>query len=609
MKRLETLLRSKERELARAEKANSAQERESKHWQARLDAVERELAQAKKRPEGSILRTEERLLREMAGLRAQFEELLARHVEVLQGSIYDLQAEADEDPEKPEYRKVVRRLRETVRDGVPPGATILVVSKGDENLVNLYGRRAWHFPRAESGEYAGYHPKSDLSAIAHLEALRAQGADHILFPATAFWWLDYYPQLMRHLEERYRCVVNDDSCALFALEPAPDSPTNGWKNEFRDFLDEYRLSFGRDPAILDLHTGFDLAQQFPEHVVFAPPAERNGLPYLDDTIDIVAVLQSKAAHVAEANRVASAAVLAFSSARRNGQRLDARWKVEPTEQPSVSIVIPCYDGLKHTDACLSSLRETLPRTVQCEIVVVDDASQDGTAARLDELEQLDERIKVVRNTENLGFLQSSNRGAEAAIGDVLVFLNNDTILLPRWLEPLLRVFAEHEDVGVVGGRLVYPDGTLQEAGGLVFADGSAWKYGYREPDPANPLFSFFRKVDYCSGCLFATRRSLFTELGGFDAGYAPGFYEDTDYCFAVRKRGLHVYYEPESTIVHIEGATAGTDLERGPKRHQVLNQRKFVRKWKDLLAGQPKRPELLDATSLSTLTLRREENP
>jgi GT2 family glycosyltransferase len=228
---------------------------------------------------------------------------------------------------------------------------------------------------------------------------------------------------------------------------------------------------------------------------------------------------------------------------------------------------------------------------------------------LAEVAALDDRVKVITNETNVGFLGSANRGAEAATGEILVFLNNDTILLPGWLPPLLEVFEGRADVGAVGGRLVYPDGSLQEAGGLVFADGSAAKVGYGDPDPEAPLYSYLREADYCSGCLLATKRSVFAELGGFDSRYAPGFYEDTDYCFALREQGLRVYYQPESTIVHVEGATAGTDLKRGPKRYQVSNAKKFTQKWKDALKRQPRRPKVLSPEALYELATPREEAP
>ena len=148
-----------------------------------------------------------------------------------------------------------------------------------------------------------------------------------------------------------------------------------------------------------------------------------------------------------------------------------------------------------------------------EIVVVDDASTDGTGEWLDDLAERNPMVTVLRNERNAGFLESCNRAADVATGEFLLFLNNDTILLPGWLPPLLRVFAERDDAGAAGGRLLYPDGRLQEAGGLVFRDGSAWKFGYGDPDPEAPVFSYLREVDYCSGCLLATPRSRLRRAG------------------------------------------------------------------------------------------------
>jgi GT2 family glycosyltransferase len=533
---------------------------------------------------------------------------LIQAIEDLQGSVYNLQAGGSHgvQPEDSDYRQLVRRIQEVVRTEIPFDSTVIVVSKGDETLVDLYGRQAWHFPQNEEGRWAGYHPKSSLPAIAHLESLRANGGDYLLFPATALWWLDEYSGLRRHLEQRYRMARRTDgTCLIFSLRERPDTGPS-WREELTDVIEEFRGGFGRDPALLDWHTGLELSGVLPEHAVFSPPVEGNGLPYIDGSIDLVVLGGIDPASLAEAKRVASAAVIAIPGKSENGEVAEVHWqKRPPTATPSVSIVIPCHNGLPHTTACLQTLSETLPSAFRGEVIVVDDASSDATAVWLDELSSRDSRIRVIRNTTNRGFLHSVTRGAEAADGDMLLFLNNDTVLLPGWLPPLLRVFAERKDAGAVGGRLLYPDGRLQEAGGLVFADGSAWKLGYGELDPEASIYSYLREVDYCSGCLLATPRALFEELGGFDKRYAPGFYEDTDYCLAVRKHGLRVIYQPESTIVHAEGGTAGTDLERGPKRYQVVNQKKFERKWRKELKQQPRRPDVLDTRSLEALAAAR----
>ncbi|WP_306673734.1 glycosyltransferase, partial [Tahibacter caeni] len=250
-------------------------------------------------------------------------------------------------------------------------------------------------------------------------------------------------------------------------------------------------------------------------------------------------------------------------------------------QPQVSIVIPVYNKIAYTLACLQSLARHAG-TATFEVIVVDDCSGDETQQRLADVDGL----RVIRNAQNLGFVGSCNAGAAAARGDFVLFLNNDTVVTPGWLEALLRCFAEEPDAGLVGAKLVYPDGRLQEAGGIVFRDGSGWNYG-RFDDPADPRYNFRREADYCSGAAILLRRSLFESLGGFDARYAPAYYEDTDLAFAVRAAGLKVYYEPQSTVIHFEGITAGTDTGSGTKRYQVVNREKFLAKWESALALQP----------------------
>ena len=252
-----------------------------------------------------------------------------------------------------------------------------------------------------------------------------------------------------------------------------------------------------------------------------------------------------------------------------------------SDAPRVSIVIPVYDKVAYTVACLRSIVEHAGST-PFEVIVVDDASTDATPRRLADVAG----IRNLRNATNLGFVGSCNAGAAAARGDYLLFLNNDTLVTGGWLEALVGCIESAPQAGLVGARLVYPDARLQESGGIVFRDGSGWNYG-RFEDPDDARYGFRREVDYCSGAAILLRRELFRDLGGFDTRYAPAYYEDTDLAFAVRASGRKVYVEPAATVVHFEGVTAGTDTAGGIKRYQIVNHEKFLAKWHDALARQP----------------------
>ena len=258
------------------------------------------------------------------------------------------------------------------------------------------------------------------------------------------------------------------------------------------------------------------------------------------------------------------------------------FSVPGSDEPLVSIIIPVHNKFAYTAACLRSLAQHAAQT-RFEVIVVDDLSSDCTEQRLSRIEG----IRVSRNAENLGFVGSCNAGAAMARGEFVLFLNNDTLVTPGWLEALLRCFEEEANVGLVGARLIYPDGRLQEAGGIIFSDGSGWNYG-RFEDTEDTRFMFRREVDYCSGAAIMLRRSLFERLGRFDTRYAPAYYEDTDLAFSVRAAGFKVCYEPRSRVVHFEGITAGTDTGSGMKRYQVINQAKFLDKWSHALGAQPK---------------------
>ena len=259
----------------------------------------------------------------------------------------------------------------------------------------------------------------------------------------------------------------------------------------------------------------------------------------------------------------------------------APFTVPRAETPRVSVIIPVYGQLPYTLACLRSIVRYAPEAA-IEVIVVDDASPDDSA---DTLAQID-GLKLLRNPANLGFIGSCNAGAAAARGDHLFFLNNDTQVTPGWLDRLLECFDEEPGCGIAGSRLSYPDGRLQEAGAIVYADGEAWNYG-RFEKRNDPRFLYRRDVDYITGAALMIDAALFRQIGGFDSRYAPAYCEDMDLAFAVRAAGRRVVYEPASEVIHFEGISAGTDPFAGMKQYQLANRAKFIDKWANALARQP----------------------
>ena len=259
-------------------------------------------------------------------------------------------------------------------------------------------------------------------------------------------------------------------------------------------------------------------------------------------------------------------------------------RLPTSDRPLVSVIIPCFGKPWLTLQCLKSIARFPPQT-PFEVIVADNASGDPGIEILREVAGL--RLEI--NPTNLGFLKSCNRSATLAKGDYLFFLNNDTVVCEGWLEPLLAIFDRFPDAGLAGSKLLYPDGTLQEAGGIIWDDGSAWNYGNSD-DPDKSEYNYVRETDYISGCAILIPRALWVELGGFDELFAPAYCEDADLAFRVRAAGKKVYYCPFSTVVHLEGLTQGTDVKSGIKTNQIVNTKKFYERWRETLLKENSPP-------------------
>lgn len=267
---------------------------------------------------------------------------------------------------------------------------------------------------------------------------------------------------------------------------------------------------------------------------------------------------------------------------------DVKFRVDPAhilfpfsrpENPRVSIIIPSYGDAQVTLNCLASISAARDCTT-FEIIVIDDCSPENSGDILQDVAG----IHLIQNRENIGFLLSVNTAAALARGEILVLLNNDVTVIDGWLDHLVATLDADTSVGAVGSKLLFPNGKLQEAGSLIYRDGSGANYGKWE-DPTDDKYEFPREVDYCSAASLAIRRSLWEQIGGFDARYAPAYYEDTDLCFSIRAAGFSVWYQPLSLVVHAEGGSYGTD--ESPRKQQLMaaNRESFLSKWSSALAA------------------------
>ena len=250
------------------------------------------------------------------------------------------------------------------------------------------------------------------------------------------------------------------------------------------------------------------------------------------------------------------------------------------ENPEISIIIILYNRAEITLSCLYSLLRNPFQSF--ELILVDNNSTDTTRQLLQQING----AKIIRNHQNLHYLLSCNQGSKVAQGNYLLFLNNDAQVLGNSIPSALETIKSSDDIGAVGGKLILPDGTLQEAGSIIWQDGTCLGYG-RGNSPTAPEYQFKRTVDYCSAAFLLTRRDLFLELGGFDEDYQPAYFEETDYCVRLQKLGKKIIYDPNVNILHYEFASSSnTGSSEQAIALMEKNQKIFQQKHKDWFSSQ-----------------------
>lgn len=247
-------------------------------------------------------------------------------------------------------------------------------------------------------------------------------------------------------------------------------------------------------------------------------------------------------------------------------------------QPTVSVVVVLYNQAGLSLLCLQALAAL--RDPGLELIIVDNASSDRVPQLLSRLDG----AQVLRQSENLGFLRAVNLAAGRAHGEYLLLLNNDAVVFPDTIARASARLDAEADAGAVGGPILLWDGRLQEAGSIVWSDGSCLGYGRGDSPDAGP-YRYLRDVDYCSGAFLMVRRALFERLGRFDDVFAPAYYEESDFCVRLWEAGHRIVYDPAVRVRHFEFASdAGSGRALAL---QVRNRERFVARHPAFLAARP----------------------
>lgn len=249
------------------------------------------------------------------------------------------------------------------------------------------------------------------------------------------------------------------------------------------------------------------------------------------------------------------------------------------ENKLVSIIIPVYNKLHHTKRCVKSILKNTSYP-HYEVIIIDNASSDGTAEYLAKIKAKHDSIQIISNKDNQGFARASNQGAKHSKGKHLLFLNNDTKVLPNWMDSMVEIIENDPSVSAVGSKLLFPDKKIQHAGVIVENNKRTGvevvgrHIYYNKPayfKEANQL----RTYQVLTAACLLVRRTDFEAVGMFNEEYWNG-YEDVDLCFKLGQREGKLVYQPNSVVIHYES-------QSGPERFSKVDQNVDLlqKRWKD----------------------------
>lgn len=263
-------------------------------------------------------------------------------------------------------------------------------------------------------------------------------------------------------------------------------------------------------------------------------------------------------------------------------------------EPLVSIIIPFRDQKQLLKQCIESI---LNKTTygRYEIVLVDNDSQSETKDYVAKLmRNHPEKVRLVNYEGAFNYSAINNAAVRESRGDYVVFLNNDTkVISSKWIEYMLQ-YAQQENVGAVGAKLLYPDGTIQHAGVVIGLGGQA-AHAFMGQRSGNNLFiDVAREYSAVTAACMMVRKEVFNTMSGFDEVHLPIAYNDVDFCLRLREKGYLVIYTPFAELIHFESKTRGNDNEadlekKDPKRYaRIMAERAFFNsKWQQVMDNDP----------------------
>jgi Sulfotransferase family len=494
----------------------------------------------------------------LAGVNARIDRLAEALCEVRYGT---------EDLEGREDLAALRQCRELVRANVPHDAEVLVVTKSDPVWLDLYGRPTSNFPRDSVGRYPGFPPDHSIAAIAHVEAKRVDGGSFVLLPAVASWWIEAFPEFAAHLTGRYTVVADEPGAGILVDVRARRRADDDAPRTLSEVVDRIGAD-GDAAAVLDL-TGQGLEAYLPGSRVFSPPADdAEVLAYLDDTVEVVVVPDSRSTSsngadrehlLEEARRVASRAVVSIAAGEAQPPAVAGVEWVSPDADGAAGAPIRFVAGGSQPDpAWLSRLEEAV-------------ADEQGAAEVLTDAASLSEAAE----------------GAEA-----IVIAEQGVLPLPGCCRAARSVLAQ-ERVGAVAIKTLAADGSLEAAGTAVFADGSWAGIGAGSHKVVGPWHEYLREACGGTGLLFVASDAVDELPPGApnpDAGTL------TSWTASLWAAGLRVLYQPDAAAVRARG-----DLDTSAAANA-----RVAEGWSPTLEGRPPRPDVLDDAAWHALVARDE---